>query len=50
MSIGILGGMGPAASAESYLQLIRICQHQYNAVEDDDFPPHYSTQHSPDGF
>lgn len=39
MCIGILGGMGPAASAESYRQLVRVCQQRYHAVEDDDFPP-----------
>jgi len=36
--IGILGGMGPAASAETYTQVVRICQRQFNAVEDDEFP------------
>ena len=36
--IGILGGMGPVASAETYMQIVRICQRKYKAVEDHDFP------------
>ncbi len=37
-TIGILGGMGPVASADTYMALIRICQQQYEAVQDSDFP------------
>lgn len=37
--IGILGGMGPEASAEFYMRIIRYCQKKYNAVQDTDYPP-----------
>lgn len=36
--IGILGGMGPEATAELYLRIIRIFQQRYGAVYDSDFP------------
>lgn len=36
--IGILGGMGPVASADSYVTLTKTCQQKYNAVQDSDFP------------
>ncbi len=37
-TIGILGGMGPAASAHLYKRLIEIAQRQYGASQDGDFP------------
>ncbi len=37
-TIGILGGMGPEATAELYLRIIRIFQEEYGAKYDDDFP------------
>ena len=37
-TIGILGGMGPEATAELYLRIIRIFQSKYGAKYDDDFP------------
>lgn len=37
-TIGILGGMGPEATAELYLRIIRIFQKEYEAKYDDDFP------------
>ena len=37
-TIGILGGMGPQATAELYLRIIRIFQQDYGAKYDDDFP------------
>ncbi len=37
-TIGILGGMGPEATAELYLRIIRIFQQQFGAKYDDDFP------------
>ena len=37
-SIGILGGMGPEATAELYLRIIRIFQVRYGAKYDSDFP------------
>ena len=38
MIIGILGGMGPVASAQTYMHIIRTCQKKYGAVQDTDFP------------
>lgn len=38
-TIGILGGMGPAASSNLYSKTIRYTQHQYGAVQDCDYPP-----------
>lgn len=37
-TIGILGGLGPAASAQFYTTLIDIAQKEYYAVQDADFP------------
>lgn len=37
--IGILGGMGPEASANFYYKIITYCQNEYLAVQDTDFPP-----------
>lgn len=37
--IGILGGMGPEASANFYYKIIQYCQKKYHAVQDIDFPP-----------
>lgn len=37
--IGILGGMGPEASANFYYSIINYCQKKYQAVQDTDFPP-----------
>jgi len=36
--IGILGGMGPEATAEFYFRLIRMFQKEFGAVYDDEFP------------
>lgn len=38
-TIGILGGMGPVASANLYYKIIQICQEQYHAEQDHEFPP-----------
>lgn len=38
-TIGVLGGMGAAASADFYVQLVSIAQKKYKAKADDDFPP-----------
>lgn len=38
-TIGILGGMGPDASAYFYKRLIDFAQQRYHAVQDTDFPP-----------
>ncbi len=37
-TIGIIGGMGPEATAELYLRIIRIFQREYGARYDSDFP------------
>ena len=38
-TIGILGGMGPEASAYFYNLLIRLSHTKYGAVQDNEFPP-----------
>jgi len=38
-TIGILGGMGPSASADLYSRIIKYSQQKYNAVQDSDYPP-----------
>ncbi len=37
-TIGILGGMGAAASADLYARIVRIAQTNYSAQQDSDFP------------
>ena len=37
-TIGILGGMGPEATADLYLRIIRSYQKERNAVKDSEFP------------
>ncbi len=37
-TIGILGGMGAAASADFYTRLVDLAQHHYKAEQDHDFP------------
>jgi len=36
--IGIIGGMGPESTAEFYMDLIKICQDNYLAKYDSDYP------------
>lgn len=38
-TIGILGGMGPAASAHFYQLLLKKSQEKYESVQDDEYPP-----------
>lgn len=38
-TIGILGGMGAAASADFYGRIVKIAQKDYKAERDPDFPP-----------
>ncbi len=38
-TIGILGGMGPEASANLYQRIIKYAQYKYGAVQDFDYPP-----------
>jgi aspartate racemase len=35
----VLGGMGPGASANLYMEIIKYSQHKYCAVQDTDYPP-----------
>lgn len=37
--IGVLGGMGPEASATLYSRIIKYAQSRYQAVQDSDYPP-----------
>ena len=37
-TIGILGGMGPEATADLYLRIIKLFQQKYGAIYDSDFP------------
>ena len=37
-AIGVLGGIGPAASADFYRKLVDIAQREYGAEQDTDFP------------
>src|SRR3989338_448888 len=48
--IGILGGMGPAASAAFYHQIISICQQKYHAIQDTDYPEMIMYSMALDGF
>ena len=36
--IGILGGMGPEATADFYFRIIKLFQQKYGAIYDSDFP------------
>ena len=38
-TIGVLGGMGPGASANLYMEIIKYAQQKYNAIQDIDYPP-----------
>ena len=38
-TIGVLGGMGPGASADFYVHLVQYAQQRYHAVQDIDYPP-----------
>ncbi len=38
-TIGILGGMGPAASASMVQRILAYCQQHFHAVQDTDYPP-----------
>lgn len=49
-TIGILGGMGPNASAVFYQQLINHCQNNYLAIQDNEFPPIIIQSLTLDGF
>jgi len=40
-TMGVLGGMGPEASAEFYNLIIRLSQKKYKAIQDTDYPPTY---------
>lgn len=38
-TIGILGGMGPSASANLYDKMLEYTQREFGAVQDDEYPP-----------
>ncbi|MCR4334156.1 MAG: amino acid racemase [Patescibacteria group bacterium] len=38
-TIGVLGGMGPGASANLYMEIIKYSQQKYGAIQDIDYPP-----------
>jgi len=38
-TIGILGGMGPSASASLYDKMLEYAQREFGAVQDDEYPP-----------
>ncbi|MCK4589041.1 MAG: amino acid racemase [Nanoarchaeota archaeon] len=40
-TIGILGGMGPEATADLYMEIVKIFQKKYGAKFDKDFPPFF---------
>ena len=40
-TVGILGGMGPEATASLYLEIVKIFQKKFNAKYDKDFPPFF---------
>lgn len=48
--IGVLGGMGPAASARFYQMLVNKSQNDYNAVQDEDFPKIFLHSIALEGF
>ena len=48
--IGILGGMGPAATASFFNDIIKISQEKYNAEQDTDYPIIYLYNTALDGF
>lgn len=48
--IGVLGGMGPEASANLYIRIIRYTQDRYGAVQDSDYPPILIDSLTLDGF
>jgi len=37
--IGVLGGMGPSASANLYIKALQYAQIRYGAIQDSDYPP-----------
>lgn len=39
MTIGILGGMGPEATSDLYMRIVRILQKEFHARYDRDYPP-----------
>ena len=49
-TIGILGGLGPEASANMYLKIIRYSQRELGAVQDYDYPPIVLTSLTVRGF
>lgn len=49
-TIGILGGMGPLASANMYKLIVELAQKEFKAEQDNDFPPMIIYSLPLDGF
>jgi aspartate racemase len=49
-TIGILGGMGPLASANMYKLIVELAQKEFGAEQDNDFPPMIIYSLPLDGF
>ena len=49
-TIGVLGGIGASASANFFQELVKICQVDYKAQKDNDFPPIIINSMSFSGF
>lgn len=49
-TIGILGGMGPSASADLYFRIIKYSQEKYNTVQDYEYPPIFMISLALSGF
>ncbi len=49
-TIGVLGGMGPEASSTLYREIIKHTQYQYQATQDNEYPPVLLYSIALDGF
>jgi aspartate racemase len=49
-TIGILGGLGPEATLETYKRILRYCQTRYKAVQDHEYPHILINSLSLEGF
>lgn len=49
-TIGVLGGMGPSASANLYSKIINYSQQEYGAIQDNEYPPVIIYSLTLDGF
>jgi aspartate/glutamate racemase len=49
-TIGILGGMGPEATLQTFHTVLKICQTKYKAIQDEDYPQIIVSNLSVSGF